>query len=585
MSTKQLLPAVRLKKIYHRGSFQIALIFPYNKTLIAKVKSIPKSTYSKTLTCWYLPYDKVYYNYFLEANIPFEIDTNAETRQTALPSDNISIGNDNITTKITSTEKDSRNQLVDIKPNHPTKGLKKIVFNKGKFILSISYQEAEVAFIKSLKGAYWNEKERKWLCTGNKHNLSKIQQRYSYWSPETNDKIVSLINQSQSNPKAYLKIDPEDSNFIIVRFSKNAIISEQLKKFSFRQFDKKRKLWRVSNSKVAKEKLLQLLAQEDYKVYDKTKDEFASVAYTRDWPLKKKYILNKHDEKFREALGIYLDTMIRERYGWNTIKGYSGAYIKYLIYVDNNRYEISSDSVKSYLSELSLRKISFQEINRHQSALRLFFGKIWQGAPVAFDKIPRPRRPKSLPKVISKKQLRTIFSGVKNLKHLTMLYLAYGGGLRSGEIIMLKKSQLDWERNQIWIRNGKGKKDRVIMMSTVIRNMLREYFREYKHEGAYVFEGAKKGTPYSSTSLSKLFKRAIKKAGLDHRLTLHSLRHSFATHLLDSGTDIRLIQELLGHKSIKTTLIYTHVSNESIQRIISPLDTLGIEKSGQNDIN
>lgn len=585
MTTKQLLPAVRLKKIYHRGSFQIALIFPYNKTLIGKIKSIPGSTYSKTHKCWYLPYDKAYYNYFLETKIPFELDTNTETRQVALKSDNISIGTKTVTDKKSSTEKDSRNQLDDIKPNHHIKGLKSIVFNKGKFIFTIKYLEDEIAFIKSLKGSYWNEKEYKWLCSGTKANLLKIQKRYAYWSEETYHKIINLIDQIQSSPKAYLKLDPEDPNFIIVRFSKNTLISEQLKKFSFRQFDKKRKLWRISNSKVAKEKLLQLLSQESYKVNDQTKNEFASVAYTRDWSLKKRYVLKKHNEKFREPLGIYLDTMIRERYGWNTIKGYSGAYIKYLIYVDNNRYEISSDSVKSYLSELSLKKISFQEINRHQSALRLFFGKIWQGTPVAFDKIPRPRRPKSLPKVISKKQLRSIFSSVKNLKHLTMLYLAYGGGLRSGEIIMLKKSQLDWERNQIWIRNGKGKKDRVIMMSTVIRNILREYFREYKHEGAYVFEGAKKGTPYGRSSLSSLFKRAIKKAGLDHRLTLHSLRHSFATHLLDSGTDIRLIQELLGHKSIKTTLIYTHVSNESIQRIISPLDTLGIEKSEQNDIN
>lgn len=577
MTTNELLPPITLKKVFHREAFQIALIFPYNKVLKAKVQSIPGSNYSKTLKCWYLPYDKVFYNYFLEANIPFELDTNTETRQTALKSENISIGAKKATDKKSSIEKDSRNQLHDIKPNKPIKGLTSIVFNKGKFIINIKYLEDEIVFIKSLKGSYWNEKEYKWLCLGSKANLLKIQKRYGYWSEQTYQKIAHMIDQIQSNPKAYLKIDPEDSNFIIVRFRKNTIISEQLKKFSLRQFDKKRKLWRISNSKIAKEKLMQLLRQESYKIQDQTKDEFATVAYTRDWTLKKKYLLMKHHEKHHELLGIYLDTMIRERYGWNTIKGYSGAYIRYLIYLEKNQFDISSDSVKSYLNELSLRKISYQEINRHQSALRLFFGKIWQGDPVAFEKIPRPRRPKSLPKVISKKELRRIFSSVKNLKHLTMLYLAYGGGLRSGEIIMLKKSQLDWERNQIWIRNGKGKKDRVIMMSTVIRNILREYFREYKHEGVYVFEGAKKGTPYGRTSLSSLFKRAIKKAGLDHRLTLHSLRHSFATHLLDSGTDIRLIQELLGHKDIKTTLIYTHVSNESIQRITSPLDTLGIE--------
>ena len=585
MTTQKLLPSVKLKKIYHRGAHQIALIYPFDDNLNNSIKSITGRKYSKTHKCWYISYTKESYNKFLQKNIPFEIIETTETRQTAKASEKISIESQVQSKDHSTGEKDSGNHLVDIKPQYQDRGLKKIVFQKGSFTIDINYKAEEVVFLKSLKGTFWNEKVFRWICKGTVKNHEMLQNRYGYWHPDLYAKVLKLIKRSNANPKAYLKTDPDDPNFIIIRFAKNTIISEQLKKFSLRHFDKERKYWRVPNHRVSKEKLILLLNQESYRIYDQSKDEFAAVDYTKDWAVRKKYILRKHDEVYWERLGVYLDAMIRERYGWSTIKGYSGAYMKYLIYLQNHQLEPSEDSVKRYLSVLANRMVSYQEINRHQSALRLFFSRIWNGELVNFEKIPRPRRPQNLPKVISKKQLRKVFGSVTNLKHLTMLYMAYGGGLRSGEIIMLKKTQLDWERNQIWIRDGKGKKDRVIMMSDVLRGILQEYFREYRHEGVYVFEGAKVGTPYGRTSLSKLFKRAIKKAGLDHRLTLHSLRHSFVTHLLDSGTDIRLIQELLSHKSIKTTLIYTHISNESIQRIISPLDTLGIKKSGQNDIN
>lgn len=160
-----------------------------------------------------------------------------------------------------------------------------------------------------------------------------------------------------------------------------------------------------------------------------------------------------------------------------------------------------------------------------------------------------------------------------------MLYLAYGSGLRSGEILKLKVHDIDWERNQIWIRSGKGNKDRVVMMAESTRRILIEYGKKYQPK-YWLFEGKKHGSPYSAASLTQIFKRAKQNAGIIPRYTLHSLRHSFATHLLDSGTDIRLIQELLGHSDIKTTLIYTHVSNKTLANIVSPLDEL-MKKSGQ----
>jgi site-specific recombinase XerD len=131
----------------------------------------------------------------------------------------------------------------------------------------------------------------------------------------------------------------------------------------------------------------------------------------------------------------------------------------------------------------------------------------------------------------------------------------------------------------VWVRRGKGNKDRVVMLGDAVARILTAYISEYDPRGSWLFEGQRAGRPYSSKRLATLFQRALQKAGITQRYTLHSLRHSFATHLMDAGTDVRLIKELLGHKDIKTTLIYTHVSNKTLKDIISPIDQLDLKKS------
>ena len=153
----------------------------------------------------------------------------------------------------------------------------------------------------------------------------------------------------------------------------------------------------------------------------------------------------------------------------------------------------------------------------------------------------------------------------------------HGGGLRIGEIVHLRVHDIQFERQQLWIRKGKGKKDRVVMLSAALSKLLQIYMQKYKPV-FWLFEGQNKEKPYTKSSLAKVFKRAKEKAGLTEAFTMHSLRHSFATHLLEQGTDIRIIQSLLGHSDIKTTLIYTHVSNNLIQKVKSLLDDLGFWK-------
>jgi integrase/recombinase XerD len=187
--------------------------------------------------------------------------------------------------------------------------------------------------------------------------------------------------------------------------------------------------------------------------------------------------------------------------------------------------------------------------------------------------VHRPKRAKELPNVLSKEEIKAILTAPTNLKHRTMLSLIYSCGLRCGELLALKPINIDSKKNIVLLKNSKGKKDRIAPLSPKILEMLRDYFKIYK-PATYLFEGQVSGMPYDARSLQQVIKLAIKKAGIIKPVTLHWLRNSYATHLLESGTDLRYIQELLGHTSSKTTEIYTHVSTKSIQQIKSPYDDL-----------
>ena len=177
---------------------------------------------------------------------------------------------------------------------------------------------------------------------------------------------------------------------------------------------------------------------------------------------------------------------------------------------------------------------------------------------------------------MSSGEVNRLFEQLQNTKHRCMIYLAYANGLRNGEIIHMRKHDIHFERNEMLIHKGKGAKDRILQLSPLICKVLTSYIEEYKPD-YWLFEGQQKTFPYSSSSIDAVFRRARDKAGLNKAYHLHDLRHSFATHLLEKGTDIRIIQELLGHSDIKTTLIYTHVSNNMKKNITSPIEYLGLK--------
>jgi site-specific recombinase XerD len=217
-------------------------------------------------------------------------------------------------------------------------------------------------------------------------------------------------------------------------------------------------------------------------------------------------------------------------------------------------------------------------LNQAINALKFYYGTMLKKK--FLYEIKRPRKDKKLPVVLSKEEVAKILSSVDNIKHKAILMLIYSAGLRVGEVVKLKIEDIDSKRMLIHIKGSKGRKDRYTMLSETALDILRRYWREYKPE-KWLFEGARAGRYLSTRTVEKILEHACEKANIRKDVSVHTLRHSFATHLLEGGTDLRYIQELLGHKDSKTTEIYTHVSTKSIGKIKSPLDSLNRKEGGE----
>ena len=265
-----------------------------------------------------------------------------------------------------------------------------------------------------------------------------------------------------------------------------------------------------------------------------------------------------------------------QRYSWNTVKAYKNFFAQLLVfYPDRDPQELDKQDILRFLLTQSEQKNwSVSTQNQAVNAIKFYYEKVL-GQPRAFYEL-RPRKEKKLPGVFSEEEVQRLIGAVRNLKHRTILMLIYSGGLRIGESIRLRKADVSFDRKTIFIKAGKGKNDRYTVLSDKMTAQLKGYLESYQ-PAYWLFEG-QDGGQYSASSIQKVFRRAVKKAGINPYTTVHTLRHSFATHLLERGMDLRYIQELLGHSSSETTQIYTHITSKARNKLVSPLDFLDIEE-------
>ncbi|MCZ2355984.1 MAG: site-specific integrase [Bacteroidia bacterium] len=340
-----------------------------------------------------------------------------------------------------------------------------------------------------------------------------------------------------------------DQNVIWLKFEKNYNLITQIKQNLPARWSQSQKCWYVLDNRTNRFKL----GLENNVVGSEVIDNISDV--------------NKPEfEKFQNILTL-------KGYSTNTIRTYSIEFAQLLHILKNVSVKnVTPEKLQSYfLYCINELKLSENSIHSRINAVKFYYEQVLHHNKMFFD-IPRPKKPLLLPKSLNTQEIKKLFEVTENSKHSLILKLCYGMGLRVSEIVNLKIEDIDSNRMIVLIKNAKGKKDRIVKLPESILQELRTYYKNYLPK-KYLFEGQNDGQ-YSIRSVQNIFKNAMKKANIKKQIGIHGLRHSYATHLLELGTDISLIQKLLGHNDIKTTLLYTKVADSQIANINSPLDNL-----------
>jgi len=344
----------------------------------------------------------------------------------------------------------------------------------------------------------------------------------------------------------------DDKNVIFVLFKYNSMFQKELRdKFSTAKWSMREKCWYLPDT---------ISIRKNIGMTPKTEMG--------------KAVINKIHPVNLPALKRMHETLLLKAYSPNTIRTYCIEFSQLLYLLKDVPVDsLTPERLRSYfLYCVTELKLSENIIHSRMNSIKFYFEQVLHREKVFFEEIPRPKKKSSLPKVISKTDIAKLFAQVENPKHLLILKLCYGMGLRVSEIVNLKITDIDSKRMLVQIEAAKGKKDRYVTLPSSILEDLRNYYRAYRPK-VYLFEG-QYGGQYAIRSVQTVFKNAMQKAKINKSVGIHGLRHSYATHLLEAGTDMHFIQKLLGHKDIKTTEIYAKVSNRQLGNIKSPLDDL-----------
>lgn len=273
------------------------------------------------------------------------------------------------------------------------------------------------------------------------------------------------------------------------------------------------------------------------------------------------------------AMKSFRDDMLIRNFSRKTITGYCSQLSAFFEYYGCVPQSVDIDKIRKYLVHLKTeRSLSSSTINQAAMSIKMFYIRImgleWPDRQLGFSKVTN-----KLPVVLTQDEVGRILDQLTNLKHKAIICLIYSAGLRVSELLDLKITDIDSAQMYVIVRGGKGNKDRTTLLSTPCLELLRTYYREFKPVG-YLFNGKAEKGQYSKTSIRVILERAVKKAGINKKVCIHTLRHSFATHLLESGVNLFYIKELLGHSSIKSTLVYLHLCHTDIRKIVNPLDKL-----------
>lgn len=539
---------MRATKINHRGESRIKVDFPYNQEIAALIKQIPDAKWSKTFGAWHIPYRKSEFNrlkiLFPEIEYPQKVIVEKQEE-----------------TKVISPLPDSQ------KLSKSIKGVSVQVLGRS-IIIKLQKNALDTHFILSLRYSRWDAKQFCWIVPNYPGNLDLINDYFK-------DRINELIIHEEVDPQTgtiaqktiranELLIIKTNAGRLKLIFGFNKELSYLLKKMPFHSWDSVNKWWTVpflekflnEITATAKAQNLTILFEEEPKTEDKAPRITAfDVANYRQCP--EEYIL-----KLKEL-----------RYSASTIKSYKGLFEEFINYY--HKYDIKNIDEKMIIAFMQYlvieRKVSTSYQNQSINSIKFYYERVLGGQRKIYL-VERPRKEKTLPEVLSEEEFISVIQKIDNIKHKAIVLLIYSAGLRLSEVVNLQIKDIDSKRMKVFVQQAKGRKDRYTLLSKKVLPILRDYFKQYKPKD-WLFEGAK-GQQYSVSSVQSIVKSAYEKAGIKKKVSTHTLRHSFGTHLLENGTDLRYIQSLMGHASSKTTELYTHITTKGFDQIQNPLDKL-----------
>ncbi len=578
-----MLNTINISKLDYKGEIRIKVHHPLTNEQMMTLRTINGFNYSKTYNCWYIPYNNRSYTKLRTLfdhinNLEKQSETTVcKTSTTDVKADKAENVNVSPTTK-----PQPKNEYILQAPISETENQSLEVLNQIIEVY-IPFHPRAVEKLKSLPQTFWHIKKKCWIVHATPENLQKLRFDWGQMPVDNVLRIEKLVGPeykfikqivNSDQTKVIINSHPNDQRYLLVTVPYTANCDRAIRLTQGRMYNKAHKCWQVPNCEQSY-KQIKLNFEQIGKEIICTVKQFGNYD-AKSAPIKnhlnRAQIIDHLTGSHKEIVSQYVDALMLRGYSWKTVKQYTRYFNLFLNYFQQgDPRKIQKTEIENYLVVLLTKGASESAMNGVISAIKFYYETIVKTGVLYFS-LPRQKPSEKLPNILAISEVKRLFDTVGNLKHKCMLYLGYSAGLRVSEVVSLKITDIDSARMVINIRGAKGKKDRTVMLSETLLEKLREHFKCYKPK-RWLFEG-QFDEQYSERSLQKVFRKAKEKSKIAKHVTFHSLRHSFATHLLESGTDLRLIQELLGHANITTTTRYTHVSTKSISKIVSPLDKL-----------
>jgi site-specific recombinase XerD len=571
---------IEVKKIMHRGAARIGLFFERNAAIQAKVKSIG-AVYSVTQKCWYIDYSKEAYQELLRLEISLILPHSTTEKKMAGEERR---ENPSITAPGSALPQPDQRANAAHKPFGgvaPFPDLAVLPDIGRYWVFTMHYRQGLIKPLLAIKGVYWNKTHKCYMVRQNPVIRQKVHTLFGFtFLPDT----MAQEGQPKENTVVQLLPHPADRAWMQVHLPDRFVLTDRVRRLSFSRYSKNMGCYVLPAAEEMVQTLQLTLDGEAVTIDNQLPNGYLQ---RKNLPKRKHLDLSRSrqdllamaPEKAWGWINNYINLMMARNYSVSTIRNYGNSLVRFLKdHAFKDPSTLPEEQVIAYLAGLMEQGLSSASGHSMVNALLFYYREVEKATGWKLH-LPRPKKEKVLPAVLTRAECTKIFDQVQNHKHKLMLWLTYGAGLRNSETVHLRWQDVLWEEHKIHLKGAKGKKDRLVMLPKFLIGPLMAYRKTQSrsHPEDYVFAGQYPGEPYSTRSLQQIMRRAVTMAGIQKKVSVHTLRHSFATHLLEAGTDIRYIQKLLGHANITTTTIYTHVTQNQAREITSPLDQLNLD--------